>query len=373
MEEMWEVYYEGEEDGELYAISIVDRPANKMEFIALSEQNKVIELKADKKRQILYGIVLRPEQEIYRVDENGDSFYIKFNSETIVKLSQDFMKRGFQNNSTFNHDENIKLSDSTVVESWLVENKDNDKAKYLGLSVEDGDWVIGMKLGDDSWKEYIETGKAVGFSIDSFLKLRKVNNVEHSHSSVKLTKRVNIKKNRNKMSVMKRFLKMFKLAEAMVDGNTLTAEAFVEGNTVFDENGDVFVGEFEFEGNTIVTDTEGVIVSVTAISEDEVELEDDVDTVEDAVEEIVDETAKEVAEVIEELKKEIEDLVEEEKEAEVEMRAMKVEMKKLKDEIKQLKSQPRISKVKANPLNMSDQKGLSSMEIIANLVKNNRK
>lgn len=370
MEEMWEVYYNGEEDGELYAISIVDRPANKMEFIALTEQRDAIQLKADKKRQILYGVVLRPDQEIYREDENGDPFYIKFSSDTIVKLSQDFMRRGFQNNSTFNHDEKVQLSDTTVVESWLVENADNDKAKHLGLNVQDGDWVIGMKLGDESWKNFIETGKAVGFSIDSFLRLRRIDNAEHSHSSVKLTRKVNIKKNKNKMSVMKRFLKMF-LAEATVDGNTLTAEAFVEGNTVYDENGDVFVGEFEVDGNKIVTDTEGVIVSVTAI--DEVELEDETDTVEEVVEEVVEEAAEEITEVIEELKKEIEDLIEEEKEAEVAMRAMKVEMKKLKNEIAELKKQPRISKVKANPLNMSNQKGLTSMEIIANLVKNNRK
>ena len=57
--QVWDIQYENELDGDLYAISIVDSPANKLQFIALKdiEKNNLgdfqIQLGEDKKRKIL--------------------------------------------------------------------------------------------------------------------------------------------------------------------------------------------------------------------------------------------------------------------------------------------------------------------------------
>lgn len=370
MEELWEVFYNTEEDGDLYAISIVDSPANKLSFIALNETEKTnqIQLKSDEKKKILYGIVLRADQKIYREKENGDPFYMSFNRETIVKLSQDFFKKGFQNNSTFNHDKKSELNDATVVENWIVENPKNDKASHIGLQVQEGDWVIGMKLGDESWNKYIETGKAIGFSIDSFLRLKKVKMKSENTHEKSVTK---IKNKKGQMSIVKQFLKMlsaFKLAEVEVNGQTLTAEDFTEGNVVYTEDGNVFAGEFEYDGKIITTDAEGVIVSVI---EKEVEMEEDA-PVEEAVEEAVD-TVEDAVDVlkaeIESLKKELED----EKAQNVEMKKLQTEVVKLKAELKDLKAKPVIAKVQATPQNMArTNMKMSRMDIIADIVQKNK-
>ena len=84
--DLFEIKYNKPEDGDLYGISIVDSPANKLQFITLSEQAKKIQL-ADKKKQILTGVVLVPEQLIYREFEDGTPFNIKFSEETILNLS----------------------------------------------------------------------------------------------------------------------------------------------------------------------------------------------------------------------------------------------------------------------------------------------
>jgi len=79
--EVFKVKYDNETDGDLYGISIVDDPANGFDFIAMS--NKVeIKLASDKKKQILYGIVLRPEQKIYREFEDGTPFQLMFDAPT---------------------------------------------------------------------------------------------------------------------------------------------------------------------------------------------------------------------------------------------------------------------------------------------------
>lgn len=135
---IFKVKYDNENDGDLYCISIVDDPANGFEPIAMGNKFE-IKFSSDKKKQILYGIVLRPDQKIYREFEDGTPFYLTFDKETIERFSQDFMSKGYQRNSTFNHDTNMKLDDVTVVEQWIVMNKENDKGSEIGLPVEEGD------------------------------------------------------------------------------------------------------------------------------------------------------------------------------------------------------------------------------------------
>jgi hypothetical protein len=271
--DIFDINYNKEEDGDLYAISIVESPANGFQFIAMN--NKVeVKLASDAKKQILYGIVLRPEQLIYREFEDGTPFNLKFSKETIEKLSQDFMRKGYQLNSTFDHVGGY-LDGTTVVEQWIVSDANNDKGNAIGLPVVEGDWVIGMKLSDKLWAEYIETGRAKGFSIDSFLDLRKVS----------MSLQINNKKTnkKEKMSLLKKLIKMFSeepvtLATITIDGmGDLTADAFEIGNIVYhDVEGMIQPladATFEYDEYKYVTDAEGVITEKTEMeTEEEVEV-----------------------------------------------------------------------------------------------------
>jgi hypothetical protein len=263
--DIFDINYNKEEDGDLYAISIVESPANGFQFIAMN--NKVeVKLASDAKKQILYGIVLRPEQLIYREFEDGTPFNLKFSKETIEKLSQDFMRKGYQLNSTFDHVGGY-LDGTAVVEQWIVTDGNNDKGNAIGLPVQEGDWVIGMKLSDKLWAEYIETGRAKGFSIDSFLDLRKVS----------MSLQINNKKTnkKEKMSLLKKLIKMFSeesvtLATITIDGmGDLTADAFEVGNIVYQDVEGMMEpladATFEYEGFKYMTDAEGVITEKTEI------------------------------------------------------------------------------------------------------------
>jgi hypothetical protein len=366
--EVFKVKYKEEEDGDLYAISIVDDPANGFDFIAMS--NKVeIKLASDKKKQILYGIVLRPEQKIYREFEDGTPFYLTFDKETIERFSQDFLKKGYQSNSTFNHEAEMKLDGTTVVEQWIVEDKNNDKGNAIGLPVEEGDWCIGMKLSNELWSEYIETGKAKGFSIDSFIQFEKIsmnkinmaippfhedckcelvdgklitNNetcdycLEQGNKNKKELSRENNKQ--ENMSMLKKLIKMFseeeqiKLASLETELGPLTADAFEVGNVVYDaELNPVMNAEFTAEGKKYYTDETGAIKEVEEV--EEVITEEEV-TEEVALEDVAPEITDEVTIVTEDIVAEVSKPVEE-----VDVEALKAKIEILTAEVEKLTAQ----------------------------------
>ena len=156
---------EDEEDAGIEAISIVENPAIEEEFIALkTEEIKLAEISKDKK--LLMGALLVPNKPIYR-KSGEDEYYIYFSKNTISKASQLYLKNGNQNNSTLEHQHS--LSGLTLVESWIVEDKEKDKSRLYNLNVPVGTWMGTVKVNNDEvWNEYVKTNKVKGFSIEGY-------------------------------------------------------------------------------------------------------------------------------------------------------------------------------------------------------------
>ena len=170
----------------VFAISLVNAPATEETFIAMAKQKKIVKFaKVDEEQRILMGLVLQPDQLIYRVDEDGNEFEMFFSAETIKDFSQNFFQSGFQLNSKLEHDEPIE--GVTFVESWLVENPKIDKSAAFGLEYPKGSWLVSMKVdNDDIWNNYIKTGELKGFSIDGMVELEEVtlkSNIEMSKNN----------------------------------------------------------------------------------------------------------------------------------------------------------------------------------------------
>jgi hypothetical protein len=57
----------------------------------------------------------------------------------------------------------------TVVESWLVEDKDKDKSALYDLDVPVGTWMVAVKVDNEAiWQEWVKEGKVKGFSIEGY-------------------------------------------------------------------------------------------------------------------------------------------------------------------------------------------------------------
>lgn len=261
--DLYKVIYESLEDGDLYGISIVDTPANNKQFLTLSEQKSIKLQQVDGVKKLLTGIVLMPDQKIYREFEDGTPFLLTFDAKTIEKFSQDFFDKNYQKNTTYNHDHKNWLDGTCIVESWIVEDPANDKLNALGFSdFPKGTWAITMKLNDQQWSEYIETGKAKGFSIDSFVKFEKIN----------LNK---ITPTMKKTSFLSRLVNLFAEGNVSlmdIDSNIgmLTADSLEIGSMVYNSDMQPLIdAEFTFEGMEYSTDETGAIKEVSTIEEED--------------------------------------------------------------------------------------------------------
>ena len=160
-----ELILEGNEAIGVEAISVVENPAIESDFIALNNQEiKLAEV--DKEKRILMGALLIPNKPIYRRD-GEEEYYVYFSKDTIVKASQMYLQNGNQSESTLEHEQ--KLNGLTLVESWIVEDKDKDKSALYELNVPVGTWMGTVKVDNEEiWNDYVKTGKVKGFSIEGY-------------------------------------------------------------------------------------------------------------------------------------------------------------------------------------------------------------
>jgi len=155
------IFKEGESTG-VYGISLVENPAMESLFIALKKETEIVLKVTDKEKRIILGAVLIPDKPIYRKDKkSGKEFNIIFPEETIRLTAENFIRKGHQNTSTLEHNESVKLTDVTFVESWIKEDMQFDKSVKYGFDEPIGTWFAAMKVNNESvWNDFIKNWKS---------------------------------------------------------------------------------------------------------------------------------------------------------------------------------------------------------------------
>ena len=167
-----EVVFNPESAEGVYAISLVENPAIEVNFIALSEGEKVQLSILEEEKRLLIGAVLVPDKKILRVDAAGEPFWVVFKSETIRQAMEYFYKNGNQSNSTLEHDHQLQLDNVTFVESWIKEDLVHDKSVKYGFSEPIGTWFSVMKVDNDEVWNKVKAGEVQGFSIDGIFNFK---------------------------------------------------------------------------------------------------------------------------------------------------------------------------------------------------------
>jgi len=154
-------------------ISLVKNPAIQREWVALSAVDpatrwRLSEATEGQMKQVITGPALLPGQEIVRLDADGKPFYIYFDAETIELVRNRFAEQGLHGST--NQDHAIPLEGNTVVENWLIEDPECDKAKALGLTgLPAGTWMLSVRIPDaEYWQNEVVSGNKRGFSIEGF-------------------------------------------------------------------------------------------------------------------------------------------------------------------------------------------------------------
>lgn len=167
--ELYELIIEDENTDEVYALSLVENPAIEADWVYFTEHKELIKFATvDNDKRTIVAPVLIPDKRIYRVDERtGHEYEVFVTAETIEKLAQQYLMKGYQNKATVEHSENID-GDVTVVESWVSKSSTKDKsANYFSRIFPAGTWFVTMKVNDEKlWQDYIKTGKVKAISIE---------------------------------------------------------------------------------------------------------------------------------------------------------------------------------------------------------------
>jgi hypothetical protein len=114
-------------------------------------------------KQIVTGPAMIPRSLIPRTDKLGNLFHVYFSEDTIERIVRKFLKDG-AHATDINHDDNV-VDTNTLLESWIVEDPENDKSKALGFDVPRGTWMCSYKINDTATWNKIKTGELNGFSV----------------------------------------------------------------------------------------------------------------------------------------------------------------------------------------------------------------
>jgi hypothetical protein len=308
---------ENDESG-IYAISLVDDPATKELFISLSAEKETdIKLATvNEEKRLVVGPVLIPNQLILRNDpDGGEPFNITFEAETIKGIQEKFIKNGFQNNSTIEHDGKF-IEDVTFVETWIKEDDVHDKSVLYGFNQPVGTLFAMQKVNNDEvWNDYIKTGKVKGFSIDgtkfglekinlnsNYMNLEAIANaIKEGFASIKLSS------DEPTPEVVAVQLAQMKLNDGVTVLEAASFEAGQEVNIVAEDGTTTPapVGEHELEDGSILVITEaGMIAEIKTKEEVPMEMSND-EKFESLIKTIVMNLSSEVAKQINDLKVEL--------------------------------------------------------------------
>jgi hypothetical protein len=178
---IYELVIENENIDEVFAISLVENPAIEREFLYFNKEEVHFSSIDDEKRLVI-GPILIPDKHIFRMDGDGVPYTVFFSKDTIQKLAENYLKRGYQASSTLEHDR--KINGVTLVESWVVESRTKDKSALYNLNLPIGTWMGIMKIdSDEIWKDYVKTGKVKGFSIEGMFEHKLVSASKQNYLS----------------------------------------------------------------------------------------------------------------------------------------------------------------------------------------------
>jgi hypothetical protein len=124
--------------------------------------------------RLVVGPAMIPDKLIVRRSESyspglkpGEIYYVYFSKDTIKELSFQFNERLMLNRSNIEHSDDF-LNDVSVVESWIVEDREKDKQQVFGMNYPEGTWMITMKVKNDKVWNMVKEGKLKGYSVQGY-------------------------------------------------------------------------------------------------------------------------------------------------------------------------------------------------------------
>jgi len=146
----------------VFRVSIVKNPA-------VGEGDLVL-MSAQEIKGIFYSPVMIPDLKIQRIDEEtGEKYLVYYDAETVEQLANNYFKQNGNSNTNIEHEQN-GIEGVYPVESWIVQDPENDKSKAVGMPTQKaGTWIMGYKCDSPEVLEKIKNNLLQGLSIEGHL------------------------------------------------------------------------------------------------------------------------------------------------------------------------------------------------------------
>jgi hypothetical protein len=158
---------EEQDDFGVEAISLVKFPAIEENFVYFNKDQKLTLAKVDEDKKLLIGPALIPEKMIPRWDDvKQEEFEVYFSKETVQQAAELFMRQ--KRNGEYTVEHQTKVDGLSIFESWIVADKDRDKAAVYGFDVPDGTWMVSVRVHNGEVWNDVKDKKYRGFSIEGY-------------------------------------------------------------------------------------------------------------------------------------------------------------------------------------------------------------
>lgn len=242
-------------------ISLVDEPAVEVDFITLSKEKELETFKSvDDEKHLLTGVIMTANKLIYRRNEDGFEYYIKYSPDVIRKMSEKLLSDMAHENIDIDHKQTLLEKGKVVLqEIWI---KSPDKPGPFE-NIEDGSLLATYHVYDEEIWEMCKSDRFNGFSLCGYF------GVEQE---------LVINKKPNKKSMLKKIKEMLKsmllnFGEIKTDNGILyyDGEELIEGINVTNENEEaVEDGDYNLEDGSVITIKDSKIEKIVAPEEPEV-------------------------------------------------------------------------------------------------------
>jgi hypothetical protein len=172
-----------EDETSVFAVGLVLQPAIERNWQTFSAQEPIIEHKftvVDEEKRILGGFLMAAEQPIYRRDEDGTEYYVKFTAESIARIVNKLAKSGKPLSFNLNHDDNLPVKGAYLLSHFIIDSKLGIKTPDGFTPAPDGSWFGYVKIEDDAVWDMAKKGDIKGFSVEGYFNDKKVDEAEQN-------------------------------------------------------------------------------------------------------------------------------------------------------------------------------------------------
>lgn len=146
----------------MFVVSLVDEPAVEVGWQLFNKAEEMFKIENEEKKQIL-GVVMLAEVPIYRRDREMGEYYIKYSKETIEKMVQKFLWKGYQENVDGDH--SFELIDGIELQQIFIKDVEKGISPKGFEDVPDGSLFFTYKVTSDELWEKVKNGSWTGFSL----------------------------------------------------------------------------------------------------------------------------------------------------------------------------------------------------------------